>query len=119
MLLFGEIIHRFEKTSESLGDPFPLRLPTKGLSEREALLETELRLLAHFPQASERLSGTVALMRCIKISRCVLVEEEVPAAGMANFLKQLLESIQVAVTTAGRCQESQVSPYGAAGPLSR
>ena len=71
-LSFGEIICRFEKTSESLGDPCPLRLPTKGLSEREALLGAELRLLIHFPQASKWLSGMVALIQYIKISRSLL-----------------------------------------------
>lgn len=46
----GEILCRFEETPESLGDPFPPRLPTKGLSRRKAVLRTELMLLALFPQ---------------------------------------------------------------------
>lgn len=51
----------------TLGDPFPLRLSAKGLSEREALLGAELRLHLLFPRVGEQLSGVVALMQSITI----------------------------------------------------
>lgn len=57
----------FEKTHDTLGDPFPLRLPTKALREREAPLGAELRLHLHFPRVSKQLSGVVASVQSIKI----------------------------------------------------
>lgn len=94
MLSFGEVICRFEKTSESLSYPFPLRLPTKGLSERKALLGTELRLLTCFPRATERLLGMVALILYVKISRCLL------SSRNRKLLKLLIENLQAAVSAA-------------------
>lgn len=51
----GRSSARFAKTCDTLGDPFPPSLPTKGLSEREALLGAELRLHLHFPRVSKQL----------------------------------------------------------------
>lgn len=72
-----------------------MRLPTKGLSERKALLGAEMRLATRFPQAGDWLSIRYGGINTAYKNQCLL------SSRNSKLLKLLIENSEAAVTAAG------------------